>query len=1112
MAPKKKGKKRVDDDDWESEVVGTLNKVQIGEDGLPMEENDTADVDIDDIPAPASNKKKNKKNKKKEVLNTFAMLNAGMDEDEGSDVEEKEIAPEPSNEEELHAKPPPMAQNATFDSDDDDYVQPVQKKKNKKDKKKKAQKEDEDLDALLAALTGGEAGNDVPDATLTTPTAGDVSEDEDGKDGGGVKTKAQKKAEKKARQKAEAAAKKKSMEEKGETIEESTLTAAVPEPAAVTTSTKGKKGKKGPSAAVRAMQEAQALLRAEEERIKQEQLAAEEMENERIRLIEEEERMAKEKKELKKQKEAEKKERLRKEGKLLTKAQKEANARNAAYLETLKEQGMLPVDTGAESERKKKVVYSNKKRKTPAQIAAEKESAKKEAERLSREEEEKTKALAEKEKDAVKDSWDASGSSSSEEDSDAENEDDGDAKDAWDASSEDEDDETASKSEKKAPTAQKVVKEKSTSPAEESDSNSESDSDYSDSDSDSDEEYGQKKKTVDMKVISKAIEERNALARKNAQPDSLRSPIICVLGHVDTGKTKILDHIRKSNVQTGEAGGITQQIGATFVPIETVRERTALLNTKGNLALNVPGLLIIDTPGHESFSNLRSRGSSLCDLAILVVDLMHGLEPQTIESIQLLKKGKTPFVVALNKIDRLYGWDSTPNLNFTAAMKKQNENVKIEFRDRTNNILAQLAEQGLNACLYHENKDIRRTVSVVPTSAHTGEGLPDLMMLIVQLTQKMMADRLAFVDILQCTVLEVKVLLGLGTTVDVILSQGRLREGDTIVVSGLDGAITTQVRACLMPEPLREMRVKNQYRTFKEIRAAQGIKIAAKHLENAVAGTQLYVAKNSDEVAYYEKLVKRDLEAALAGLQTEDRGVYAQASTLGALEALLVFLKDSKIPVACVNIGPVHRKDVMRASTQLQHDPTYAVILAFDVKVDKDAQDMAKEMGVTLFTADIIYHLFDNFTAHIKAIKDRKKEENRHLAWFPCHFVIKPEFVINKRDPIIVGVDVLEGRLTVGVPVCVPSKDNIIIGTVQSIEINNKEIAEAKVGQSAAVKIANFGSDAPKMYGRQFDHLDELYTRLNRNTIDILKEHFRDDMSKEDWRLIMKMKKMYQIL
>ncbi len=301
----------------------------------------------------------------------------------------------------------------------------------------------------------------------------------------------------------------------------------------------------------------------------------------------------------------------------------------------------------------------------------------------------------------------------------------------------------------------------------------------------------------------------------------------------------------------------------------------------------MPGLLVIDTPGHESFTNLRSRGSSLCDIAVLVVDLMHGLEPQTIQSIELLKKRKCPFVVALNKVDRLYGWKAHPNSPVQASMKDQNKEVKLEFEQRVNETVAQFAAQGLTAVLYYQNKDFKSWVSLVPTSAHTGEGIPDLLMLLVQLTQRMMRSQLVLSHELACTVLEVKVVEGFGTTIDVILSDGELREGtasgstppprsfadlsssplpgDEIVVCGLNGPIHTTIRALLTPMPLKELRFKGQYQHHKVLRAAQGIKISAQELEHAVAGSQLYVVKPGDDIEAIKKAVRVPLRRNWAG-------------------------------------------------------------------------------------------------------------------------------------------------------------------------------------------------------------------------------------------------------
>ena len=375
--------------------------------------------------------------------------------------------------------------------------------------------------------------------------------------------------------------------------------------------------------------------------------------------------------------------------------------------------------------------------------------------------------------------------------------------------------------------------------------------------------------------------------------------------------------------------------------------------------LRLPGLLIIDTPGHESFSNLRDRGSSLCDIAILVVDIMHGLEPQTLESINLLKKKKTPFVVALNKVDRLYEWKPNKHKDVREVIASQPDNTRLEFMKRKDEVILGLAEQCLNVALFYENSDPEDYISLVPTSAHSGDGMGNLMASLVAMSQSFLAKRLSYTEELQATVLEVKTIGGFGTTIDIVLVNGRLKFGQTIVLAGTDGPIVTTIKALLTPSKMQDLRVKNQYIEHKEIMAAQGVKIAARDLEKTIAGLSMRVANNPDEVEVLREAAERDLASALNAIKLKPLGVFVQASTLGSLEALLEFLKTSKIPYAGVRIGPVVRRDVMRASTMLEHDEKFAVILAFDVKVERDAQEMADRENVKIFQADIIYHLFD---------------------------------------------------------------------------------------------------------------------------------------------------------
>ncbi|SCW01398.1 LAFE_0D11694g1_1 [Lachancea fermentati] len=599
----------------------------------------------------------------------------------------------------------------------------------------------------------------------------------------------------------------------------------------------------------------------------------------------------------------------------------------------------------------------------------------------------------------------------------------------------------------------------------------------------------------------------------------LRSPICCILGHVDTGKTKLLDKIRQTNVQGGEAGGITQQIGATYFPIDAIKQKTAVMADYEKQTFDVPGLLVIDTPGHESFTNLRSRGSSLCNIAILVIDIMHGLEQQTIESIRLLRDRKAPFVVALNKIDRLYDWQATPNNSFRSSFEKQPRAVQQEFQTRLDGIKVALAEQGLNSELYFQNKNMAKYVSIVPTSAVTGEGVPDLLWLLLELTQKRMSKQLMYLSHIEATILEVKVVEGFGTTIDVILSNGYLREGDRIVLCGMNGPIVTTIRALLTPQPLRELRLKSEYVHHKEVKAALGVKIAANDLEKAVSGSRLLVVGPDDDEEEMMDDVMDDLTGLLDSVDTSGRGVVVQASTLGSLEALLDFLKDMKIPVMSIGLGPVYKRDVMKAAAMLEKAKELAVMLCFDVKVDKEAEQYADEQGIKIFNADIIYHLFDAFTAYQNKLLEQRRKDFLQDATFPC--VLNTLQIINKRSPMIIGVDVMEGSLRMGTPICAvrtdpttKEKNILLLGRVVGLEINHQAVSEVKKGQTAAgvaVRLEDPSGQQP-IWGRHVDEKDTLYSLITRKSIDTLKDPaFRDQVARSDWLLLRKLKVVFGI-
>lgn len=960
----------------------------------------------------------------------------------------------------------------------------AQKKRAKKKKKATIDKveHNEDIDAILAELAP-EKSQPQDKNSSEAAEANDVT-DLLAELGGG----------------ADASSKKKAKKKKKKTTNKATDDGEVQADAGdAQAQGESKKPKKKESAVVRRMREQREKMLAEEERLRKlhEEEEARIAEEERKR--EEEEKRRQEEKARKKAAEKAKRERKRQEGTLLSKAEREKRRKAEIFRKQMMERGMVPAvaTPSREQDSGQRIIYGRRRKNAPQKKPEEASDVSQPpvVDPAVSPAHERSPAEEQVVEGCVPDSWD-------------ELPDDGTSPQAvkQERSIGDSEQKTVSFGSKINPRDVESIQDRET--------------DGSDSDDSDDSDYeGMSKMEIAAEKRLEAFRKGRAKQRAEAiaarSRDHLRSPVICILGHVDTGKTKILDRIRRTNVQDGEAGGITQQIGATYFPIDAVKKEATKLVEGKNLDYNVPSLLIIDTPGHESFTNLRSRGSSLCDIAILVVDIMHGLEPQTRESIDLLKLRKTPFIVALNKIDRIYDWSPQPhNCPTRDSLSKQPRHAREEFGRRVQATQLEFAEIGFNTELYWENQDVRKTISLVPTSAISGEGIPDLLMLLLALPQRLLVERLMFSRVLEATVLEVKVIEGLGTTIDIILTGGTISEGDTIMVVGLDGPIVTTIRALLTPHPMKEMRVKGQYLHHKEIQAAQGIKISADGLEKAIAGTQLMVVDNPNdpsEIEYVKEEVMKDFQTILTNVDKSGLGVYVQASTLGSLEALLEFLRTSKIPVSGINIGPVHKRDVTKASTMLERRKEFATILAFDVSVEKEAKELAEELGVKVFTADIIYHLFDQFNVYMEDVKKQRRDEVKDDVVFPSICKILPQHVYNKKDPIVVGVDVMEGILKVGTPLVVRHGNGWLdVGRVASIELNKRQVQTAKKGDSVAVKIQSKTTEHI-MYGRHFDFQDQLVSKMSRSAINLLKESFRDDLQREDWILVVKLKAMFNI-
>ncbi len=575
----------------------------------------------------------------------------------------------------------------------------------------------------------------------------------------------------------------------------------------------------------------------------------------------------------------------------------------------------------------------------------------------------------------------------------------------------------------------------------------------------------------------------------------LRSPIVVVLGHVDVGKTALLDKIRGTAVMLREPGTMTQHIGASFLPwsaLEKIGERLSMTITK---KVKIPGLLVIDTPGHEAFANLRKRGGSIADIAILVIDILEGFEQQTYEAIEILRARKTPFLVAANKIDRIPGWKPIPNAPFIETIKHQDPMVVARLEELLYNIISEFMKLGFRADRYDRIRDFTRTVAIIPTSALTGEGIPDLLLVLAGLAQRYLVNRLKISEGAgKGVVLEVKEELGLGTTIDVILYDGVIRKGDTIVVGGITGPIVTKVKALLMPKPMDEMRSpEDKFLQVEEVRAAAGVKIVASNLEDAIAGAPVIVVPEGEDVKAIAKEVSEEISA-IRRLRNPN-GVIVKADTLGTLEALVDYLERHKIPVRYADIGPVVKRDIVEASIVKQSNKYYGVVIAFNVKVTEDAELEAKKYSVKIFQGNVIYRLVEDYQRWLKYEEEREKRELLSKLILPGVIKILPGYVFRRSNPAIVGVEVLVGRIRGGYPLI--TKKGKRVGEIMQIQQHGKPLKEALAGSAVAISIRG-----NVVVGRHIKEGDILYVDVPLEHINILLDKFKDELTEEEIKVL----------
>ncbi len=554
----------------------------------------------------------------------------------------------------------------------------------------------------------------------------------------------------------------------------------------------------------------------------------------------------------------------------------------------------------------------------------------------------------------------------------------------------------------------------------------------------------------------------------------IRQPIVVTVGHSDHGKTTLLDKIRGTAVTKMEPGLLTQHVGASYIPIETIKSTCGGLLDKFKIKMEIPGLLFIDTPGHAAFVSIRRRGSSIADMAILVVDITEGIQEQTDESISILKEFKTPFLVAATKIDRIEGWIQTGDKCFLDSFDKQPDWVKQKFDEKFYKIVGQLSERGFESERFDRITDFKKTVTIVPCSGITGEGIPDLLVMLAGLAQAFLKEQLEVSKgIGKGSILEVKEIRGLGTTLDVILYDGEIKKGDWMIVGGKE-PIVAKIKALLKPRPLKEMRVEKQFENVDYVSAASGIKISAPGLDNVVAGSP--VAFVSDEGKIED--VKKELQAGIEEIEfdTEGEGVILKADNLGSLEALVGIIKD-KVPIKKAETGKVLRKDVIEIENV--NDRLKRLIIAFNVDIDESAAKEAKDKSIRIIQNNVIYQLIEHYEIFVEEEKEKIKLEKLDTITLPAKIKILSGHTFRASKPAVVGVEVLAGTIKSGYRL---KKNDREIGKIEAIQSEGSSVDKAVAGDKVAISI-----DDPTV-GRQIEEGDELTTVINEDTFSILKE------------------------
>ena len=573
----------------------------------------------------------------------------------------------------------------------------------------------------------------------------------------------------------------------------------------------------------------------------------------------------------------------------------------------------------------------------------------------------------------------------------------------------------------------------------------------------------------------------------------IRSPIVSVLGHVDHGKTTLLDYIRGSTIADKEAGGITQHIGATEIPNDTIEEICGNFISRLTIKDLIPGLFFIDTPGHAAFTSLRKRGGALADLAILIVDINDGFKPQTFEALNILKMYRTPFIVVANKVDMIFGWETHEGVSFKESFNQQAPSVQQDLDTKVYEIVGTLHKEGFQSERFDRVSNFASQISIIPISARSGEGIIEVLAMLLGLAQQYLTEQLEINENAPAkgTVLEIKEETGLGLTIDSIIYDGVLRTNDEIaLMTSSNEVLTTKIRSILRPLPLEEMRdSKKKFQKFDEVVAAAGIKIAAPNLDDVISGSPLRVLNEEENV---EEEILKEIEDIT--ISTEDEGILIKADTLGSLEAIVKLFREIDIPIREADIGDVNRRDIINSSIAFNENEAHGAIIAFNVNVNPNSQEDLENSDVKLFKGDVIYQIIEDYQAWIEEREQAKKKAFYDAIIKPAKFMALPKLVFRQSKPAIVGIESLSGTIKQGQTLI--NKNGEYVGVIASMEDKGETLPDIPRGQRVAMAI----KDA--VVGKHFDEGDELYVDVPEKHYKFIEREFKDKLTEDEFETL----------